>query len=128
MLNHFGFNAESFWVRDSREWVLWMAYVSGRVQSGSYKCNYYAFIDRDVGGTSQTKKKKQNQNQPKPTFFAAREEFVNVIYCSLVLCKYSHALEVCRKLVCLEVLATLHNFQLLNHIWACIHVDLLLFL
>lgn len=54
--------------------------------------------------------------------FAAAEGFLNVIYFTQVLYKCSQACEVCRNLVCQEVLAILHYSQLLNHI--CIPVDL----
>ena len=59
--------------------------------------------------------------------FAAGEDFLDVIYFSRVLYKYSQAHEVHRKLVCQEVLAIVHSSQLLSHIWKCIHVDLILF-
>jgi len=48
--------------------------------------------------------------------FAAGEDFLDVIYFSRVLYKYSQAHEVHRKLVCQEVLAIVHSSQLLSHI------------
>lgn len=74
-------------------------------------CGWHTLVE----GRAQSGGENLNKKQPKSTFFAAREDFLNVIYCTLVFCKYIQAPDACRKLVSQEVLATQHYSQLLNH-------------
>lgn len=68
MLNHFGLEAVE------GGYCGWHTILEGRAQAGSYKCNYYAFINGGVGGEAKPKKKKP-KNQLKPTFLLLGKTF-----------------------------------------------------